>query len=178
MSTAFVHKEEGIKDRIYVPCIIDRVGTGESANDPVVALWDTGANKTCISSDLVKKLGLMPDDQTEIVVADSRTVKSDVYSVQITMGKFTMPFIRVCELPMNNTNHDIIIGMDFMSKGDLSISNYNGKTILTFREPSLSAIDYVAELEKYKKEYAFRKKSGNELCPCNNKKLWKNCHGK
>ena len=178
MSTAYVHKADRLLRRILVPCVIDKVDAGTSSNQIVQALWDTGANRTCISEALVARLNLMSDGQTEVTVADSNTRLSNEYCVQITMGKFTLPFIRVCELPMQNSGHDVIIGMDFMSKGDLSITNYNGKTVLTFREPSISNIDYVAEIEKYNKMYASRRKCGNELCPCGSGKAWKNCHGK
>ena len=164
--------------RILVPCVIDKVGAGSSSNPPVQALWDTGASRTCISDALAASLNLLPDGQTEVTVADSNTRLSNEYCVQITMGKFTLPFIRVCELPMQNSGHDVIIGMDFMSKGDLSITNYKGKTVLTFREPSICSINYVEELEKYKIIYASRRRCGNELCPCSSGRKWKNCHGK
>lgn len=178
MSTAYYHQEPKILKRILVPCIIDKVGTGTSTNTEVKALWDTGATTTCISESLAQKLGLMADDIDELTMADSSTHISNVYSVQITMGKFTLPYIRVCDLPMGNSGHDVIIGMDFMSKGDLSITNYNGSTMLSFREPSLGHVNYVSELELYKKMYAARVKTGNVLCPCGSNKKWKNCHGK
>lgn len=178
MSTAYVHKEDRLLRRILVPCVIDKVDAGSSSNPVVQALWDTGADRTCISEELAARLGLMVDGQTEVTVADRNTRLSNEYCVQITMGKFTLPFIRVCELPMQNSGHDVIIGMDFMSQGDLSITNYKGKTILTFREPSIGSIDYVAELERYKKIYASRRRCGNELCPCGSGKYWNICHGK
>lgn len=178
MSTAYFHKDPRISKRIIVPCIIDKVGTGTSSNPVVKALWDTGATTTCISETLAQSLGLMTEDEDILTMADGSKHTSSVYSVQITMGKFTLPYIRVCDLPMKNSGHDVIIGMDFMTKGDLSITNYEGSTMLSFREPSLSHINYVEELDKYKKIYAGRVKSGNQLCPCGSGKKWKNCHGK
>jgi predicted aspartyl protease len=178
MSTAYTFPHDTIVNRILIPCIIDKPKTGTPVSGTVLALWDTGATTTCISEKLVQKLGLAPDDIMDLKMADSSIHTSNVYSVQITMGKFTIPFIRVCDLPMINTGHDVIIGMDVMNRGDLSITNYQGKTVLSFREPSLAKIDYVDELERYKKMYSGRVKSGNHLCPCGSKKQWKNCHGK
>ncbi len=38
-----------------------------------------------------------------------------------------------------------LIGMDIIGQGDSCITNYNGKTWLTFRMPSLLGVDYVQE---------------------------------
>ena len=178
MSTAYVHKATTILNRILVPCVIDKVNAGVSANPQVMALWDTGACKTCISETLAQQLGLMVEDQMDLTMADRSVHTSNVYSVQITMGEFTLPYIRVCDLPMANSGHDVIIGMDFMSQGDLSITNYKGKTILTFREPSLSNVDYVEELRLLIKKHESWKKVGNNLCPCGSQKPWEKCHGR
>ena len=178
MSTAYVHKATTILNRILVPCIIDKVNVGTSTNPVVMALWDTGACKTCISETLAQRLGLMVEDQMDLTMADRSVHTSNVYSVQITMGEFTLPYIRVCDLPMANSGHDVIIGMDFMSQGDLSITNYKGKTILTFREPSLSSVNYVDDLRKYIKIHEVWIKHGNNQCPCKSGKSWDKCHGK
>ena len=178
MSTAFRHIETRYDNRILIPCIIDFPKIGDSKNSEVNALWDTGATNTCISEELAAKLGLMPEDTKELTMADNSVRTSNVYSVQMTIGKFTMPYLRVCELPMTNSGHDVIIGMDFMTAGDSTLSNFSGQLVLSFREPSLATVDYVEELERYKKIHETWHKVGNEKCPCGNKKLWKNCHGK
>ena len=36
----------------------------------------------------------------------------------------------------------LIIGMDIISRGDLAITNYDGKTVFTFRIPSYESIDF------------------------------------
>ena len=40
---------------------------------------------------------------------------------------------------------DVLIGMDIISKGDFTISNYNGKAQFSFRIPSQNDVDYKAE---------------------------------
>ena len=37
---------------------------------------------------------------------------------------------------------DLVIGIEILSKGDLAITNYNGKTELSFRYPSKGKIDF------------------------------------
>ena len=183
MNTAFVHKETSITNRIYVPCVIDKVGTGISTNAKVNALWDTGATRTCISERLATRLGLMADDQETLRVADGREIQSNVYSVQMTLGIFTIDFIRVCEISYDDNSHDVIIGMDFMSKGDVSITNFNGTTVLSFREPSIETINYVDEINLFNRcltvhnvNVAHNIKS--DKCACGSGKTFRNCHGK
>lgn len=36
--------------------------------------------------------------------------------------------------------------MDVITKGDFAISNYDGKTVFTFRIPSIAVTDYIQEL--------------------------------
>ena len=42
------------------------------------------------------------------------------------------------------TDFDVIIGMNVLTVGDFAISNYDGKTLLTFRAPSEERIDFSA----------------------------------
>jgi hypothetical protein len=72
-----------------------------------------------------------------------------------------------------------IIGMDIISRGDSAITNYNGKTWLTFRIPSLFGTDYVQEYNRSLKSAVPR----NAACPCGatdakGKPIkFKHCHG-
>jgi hypothetical protein len=63
---------------------------------------------------------------------------------------------------------DLLIGMDIIGAGDFSVSNFDGKTVMTFRMPSIETIDYV-------KANAPRR---NALCFCGSGKKYKHCHGK
>jgi hypothetical protein len=40
---------------------------------------------------------------------------------------------------------DLIIGMDIMTLGDVAITNLNGKTVFSFRVPSLHLVDFEKE---------------------------------
>lgn len=96
---------------------------------------------TCISTRLAEKLKLESFDEALLSVANNELFRAKTYYVQLNMGEFTIPFIKVLGLPMDKSK-DIIIGMDVISKGDLSITNYAGKTVLSFREPSMGTVDY------------------------------------
>ena len=43
---------------------------------------------------------------------------------------------------------DVLIGMDIITRGDFSITNVGGRTVFSYRIPSLKLVDFVAEIEK------------------------------
>jgi hypothetical protein len=45
-------------------------------------------------------------------------------------------------------NFGMLIGMDIVSMGDYSITNFEGKTVMSFRVPSLHKICYVEDFRK------------------------------
>ncbi len=176
--TAYTHPEQTIVRRILVSCRIAILDADIDAVHAVRALWDTGAMCTCISNKLVQDLGLEPEDTQTVIGANNEPFEVPVYSVQLKMGHFVIPYHRVCALPMDSASHDVIIGMDVMTKGDLAISNYEGKTVITFREPSICKIDFVAESQKYDKMHQTWLAKKNDKCPCGSGRKWENCHGK
>lgn len=176
--TAYTHKELGIVSRILVKCKFSILENDVDSSESINALWDTGAMCTCISQDLANRLNLQPDDFGRVNGANNQPFQVPIYSVRLKMGNFEIPYLRVCGLPMDGQDHDAIIGMDVMQKGDLTITNFEGHTILTFREPSIEGVDYVGELNKYNAMHLSWTKKGNGKCPCGSGRLWKNCHGK
>ena len=76
----------------------------------------------------------------------------------------------------------ILIGMDIISQGDFCISNFAGRTVMTFRRPSLETIDYckeVADLKRYIKMHELNVKFNRpDKCGCGSGRLFSNCHGK
>lgn len=75
--------------------------------------------------------------------------------------------------------------MDIIGIGDFSITNFNQKTCMSFRIPSLHEIDYVNNGETgisniYIKQIPFRKINTNDRnapCHCGSGKKFKHCHG-
>lgn len=182
MITAYTFPFDSIKDRIIITCSVSLPNSDDTQAELHRALWDTGATTTCISLSLAKKLGLMPVDTVKNVVgANNEPFSAPVYCVQIRMGRFVIPIHNVIGLPMDGTDREVIIGMDIISKGDLSITNYSGRTIITFRTPSLEAINYVDELNlqnKCDKMHVLNVRNNRpDKCACGSGRDYKNCHG-
>lgn len=183
MITTYSFPYDSIKDRI----IIDKCFVTLPSEDPdsrgieYKALWDTGAMSTCISVRLAQAMGLIETDHTKVTGANNVPFAAPLYDVQIKMGSYLIPFKRVIGLPMCD-EYDLIIGMDIITQGDLSITNYDGHTVITFRTPSLERIDFVSELRDFQKCRKVHdlnvKKRIPDKCACGSGKDYKNCHGK
>lgn len=182
MRTAYSYRYPHIENQILIECYLSLPGDGAKETDALKALWDTGAMCTCVSLAKAQELGLTQVNTTQVMGANNEPFDAPVYIVKLRMGKFELPIIQVIGLPMENTGHEVIIGMDIISRGDLAITNYLGRTTITFREPSLETIDYVAEIELYKKcckVHALNVRKGiTDKCACGSGKEFKNCHGK
>ncbi len=106
------------------------------------ALWDTGANHSCISDRLAAQLRLPEIDFVEIATA-SGIVEVPLYSVHLFLpGHPGFQDLEMTEFTFTNDDCDIIIGMDIMTKGDLSLTNQHGRTVFSFRIPSLHTVDF------------------------------------
>lgn len=139
MAISFTRFFDGVVRQIVVECSVSLPKCRDSYVDYRKALWDTGANITCISNRLATILHLKALDEVLISFANNDVFKANTYYVQLKMGSFVLPFIKVLGLPMDESK-DIIIGMDVISKGDLAVTNYEGKTVLSFREPSAGRV--------------------------------------
>ncbi|MBA7557648.1 hypothetical protein ES705_50412 [subsurface metagenome] len=84
------------------------------------------------------------------------------YNLKVTEGK----------LPGQN---EVLIGMDIISKGDFAVTNYNGRTVFTFRFPSTQRIDFTNYLYKEKSIKTVKKIGRNDPCPCGSGKKYKHC---
>jgi len=68
--------------------------------------------------------------------------------------------------------------MDVISLGDFAVTNFNGKTMFSFRTPSMAEIDFTkhSHIEPIRNES--NKTGRNDPCPCGSGKKYKHCHGK
>ncbi|MBO6195188.1 MAG: retropepsin-like domain-containing protein [Bacilli bacterium] len=109
-----------------------------------IALWDTGSTMTVISEELAKEMNLEPVGEMVAETAGGRYVakkyiislhlpnRLNIENVMISSGKL-------------GPGIDILIGMDIITLGDFAITNYNNKTVFSFRFPSSEVIDFVKE---------------------------------
>lgn len=103
--------------------------------EDVKFLWDTGATNTVITKEIAKKLGLFPSGQAITHgVGGEHLGNTYIISVELSNGAI-FPFIKVTEGILNG--FDVLIGMDIISYGDFSITNYNRQTIFSFTLPSI-----------------------------------------
>lgn len=107
------------------------------------AIWDTGATHSVITSKIVRELDLKPVGMTIVHTANGKAHQKQYYVNFYLPNRVMSGMLRVTEAPLHET--DILIGMDIISQGDFCISNFEGKTVLTFRIPSCSELDFVKE---------------------------------
>jgi uncharacterized protein YchJ len=70
---------------------------------------------------------------------------------------------------------DALIGMDIIASGDFAITNFNGKTTISYRTPSIQEIDFVKQINEINSR-TMPKVGRNDPCPCGSGKKYKNCH--
>ena len=109
----------------------------------VDAIWDTGATGSVITQAVVDNLGIEPITMTMVHGVGSEEL-SPVFLVD-----FYLP-MGVCVRGLNVTlgkllGAEALIGMDVIVNGDFAVTNYGGKTKMSFRVPSLADIDFVRD---------------------------------
>jgi hypothetical protein len=100
---------------------------------------------------------------------------TNVYYVNVILpNKVRVERVRAIEgIP---SNCDALIGMDIIGLGDFAVTNHNGKTVFSFRMPSLQTFDFSEYTYDIENKISVPKR--NDLCPCGSGKKYKNCHGK
>ena len=143
----------------------------------VLALWDTGAGRSLIRPEVAKRLGLKPVAKGQMSTPSDKDIPTNIYLINIYLpNRAKITSIRAFEGTPNTCG--MLIGMDVISQGDFAVTNYNGRTVFSFRMPSMAEIDFV------KKSYIDpvinkNKDVGrNDPCPCGSGKKYKLCCGR
>lgn len=111
------------------------------------ALWDTGSTMTVISEELASKLNLEPVGYMMAETAGGR-YKSNKYVVSLSLpNRLNIENVMIASGKLG-LGIDILIGMDIITLGDFAITNYNNKTVFSFRFPSSEVIDFVKNSKK------------------------------
>lgn len=133
------------------------------------AIWDTGASASAISQRVIQKVGLHPTGMVKVQTAGGiRDCNTFLISIRLP-NKVGFPALRVTEGDLGN--EDILIGMDLIANGDFAVTNFQGRTVLSYRTPSVTKIDFVEEANK------INKVGRNDPCPCRSGKKYKKCCG-
>jgi hypothetical protein len=114
---------------------------------PFQSVWDTGASACAISSKVIASLNLKPTGKTMVQTAGGQGL-ANTYLINLYLPNDVVFLgVRVAEAQLVG-NEDILIGMDIIGNGDFSVTNFDRKTCMSFRLPSLKRIDYVPETNK------------------------------
>lgn len=134
-----------------------------------LAIWDTGATNSVISEKVVGECNLKPTGIVQVHgISGEKTSKT--YLVNILLpNRVSFVGVKVTEGILRGT--DVLIGMDIINTGDFALTHNDGKTLFSFRVPSIGKIDFVTH-----------KASGLNIsrsapCPCGSGKKYKKCCG-
>ena len=147
---AFHVTEQGI-----ATCLITDVGvslpfvpTPGVKNLPISsmkALWDTGAEVSGITEAAAESLGLKPIDKARVIHAGGEKVVN-VYLVNLFLpNNFLLPSHRVLECSVAHGKFEVLIGMDIICFGDISLSHAKGKTEFSFRMPAIGGPNFLKD---------------------------------
>jgi hypothetical protein len=183
---AFTIKSKGGLNRVLVTPI-DVLIPNTNKNISTKAIWDTGATASVISAKIITDLGLIPTGMSQVHTANG-IVNQPTFIVDIKLpNNVTVKDVTVTRVDSLSGGCDVLIGMDIINIGDLSITNHNGVTCMSFRIPSSHEIDYVLNpvwkhgqtpLKKVSPSNPYTGVSRNALCPCGSGKKYKHCHDK
>lgn len=135
-------------------------------------LWDTGATNSVISQKIVDECGLKPIGMA-LVHSATESKHCEVYLISMFLpNKVVFPQVRVTKGVL--TDCDLLIGMDIINQGDFAVTHNDGKTMFSFRLPSIAKIDFV---EQKSEPFHSTKTSRNAPCPCGSSKKYKKCCG-
>lgn len=184
-STAFTIKSTvGIQRVLVTSVIIINPVTNNSLQ--IKAIWDTGASGSVISKNVSSSLGLIPTGKAYVNTANGVAHQNTFTSKIVLPNNVNISDVSVTEVDALSEGCDALIGMDIITLGDFSITNYKGSTCMSFRFPSLHEIDYVANLNMgvthiSNPPSSFNNYAGtprNSLCPCGSGLKYKRCHFK
>lgn len=107
------------------------------------AIWDTGATASVITKCVVDVCKLKPVGM-KIVYGVHGQKSAETFLINVGLpNDVAVANVEVTLGDLAGT--DMLIGMDIITAGDFSITNVKGRTIFSFRIPSLRAIDFVKE---------------------------------
>ena len=122
---------------------ISIVKPGETIEHTIQAIWDTGATGSVIAKSVAKNLNLIPTGISQVSTANGIALQN-TYTINIKFPNgLEIVGVVVTEVDGLSGGCDGLIGMDIITLGDFSITNYNGVTCMSFRVPSQHEIDYV-----------------------------------
>ena len=157
-----------LPSNVYVESPIDKNAVEAKA------IWDTGASCSLITPEIAAKLNLKPISKTMMSTPSDKSVPSNVYLINIHLpNNVIIEYIQALE--GTPCGCDMLIGMDVITMGDFAVTNYNGRTMFSFRTPSIAEIDFTQHSYIQPVKNIGPKTGRNELCPCGSGRKYKHC---
>ncbi len=139
------------------------------------AVWDTGATNSVVTSNVVAQCGLKPSGMVDVHTAQgSHTTETYLVGIHLP-NRVAFPSVKVSKGTIRG--FDVLIGMDIIGTGDFAVTNRDGKTVFSFRIPSMECIDFVKDTQSLKPA-SLDRIGRNAPCPCGSGKKYKRCCGK
>ena len=121
---------------IKLPEYYDNAILNVTYNWQALAMIDTGATRSGITSSFIKKMGLTPIGETTIFHAVGSSVTS-VYTFDVIFpDEKEFENIEAAEIS-NAVDCDFVVGMDILRHGDFAFSSENGIMAFSFRSPPM-----------------------------------------
>lgn len=98
------------------------------------AAWDTGAERTVIAPHVAEALGLESIGKVPLMGVGGDN-EADVYKVAIALPDAKI-YRDYFVYGIDIDNYEVLVGMDIISQSDFVITNADGRTMLSFRNPS------------------------------------------
>mgnify|MGYP003397843406 CR=1 FL=1 len=139
---AFTIRYGQLVENIVTECVVSK-GKNENPKQNIdstkcLAIWDTGATSSIITRKVIDQLHLQPVGMCQVVGIHGSEYEYTYYVNLIVPGEMEFYTIEVTEGDLDDV--DVLIGMDVILQGDLSISNGNSETIFSFRSPAKDPI--------------------------------------
>lgn len=144
MAHSFTVEYSAIENKLITPIML--IGNGQETK--AIALWDTGATRSCISQEIATKLGLATTG-FQLIQTPSGSSKVNIYCLDMILpNNVKVSGIPVCGTEIGKQGFDVLIGMDIITHGDFQVSNFDGKTMFGFRFPSVENVDMTGKDSK------------------------------
>ncbi len=105
------------------------------------SLWDTGASVSLISARVARVLGLESIGKSGVSGYNEGVDVKNTYLVHIGLPTGDI-VTNIMAMEFHSDEYDVVIGMDVICKGDLAVTNKDGRTTFSFRIPSEVEIDF------------------------------------
>lgn len=138
VDNVFMAGYEEKANRLITPVTVQESGGNAESILINKAIWDTGTVVSCISDEIARRENMKPVDSG--VLATLTGQKEIVYYfLDIWLSKdILIPNVKAAGISMAGRDSDFVIGMDIISRGNLTVKNNNGKTELRFEFNEIS----------------------------------------